>query len=232
MSATPQYRAHSRFWDILERGILREIGYPILVVSLVMFVCAMALLSTNLSELRHSYARAERSNTALVQIAMVNTDILRVEMIIRGYALSGDPIYLRWKDMAFVRLQRRVDAFPSLFSGEPVQLAHVKQLRSLLDEHCAVFDRLAAMVTIDKAAVTAEIVDYGKKVKRRPIEQLLTAMRDDELKDLAGRQRLAEQRVTDAYHYAVGISGIALLLGALGFALIIHDRRMGRRGTL
>lgn len=230
MNPMVQHRLPSKFWDALGRGILREIGYPALMVSLVMFVCAMALLSSNISELRRSYARAERSNQALVQMAMVNADILRVEMIIRGYALSGDPIYLVWKDMAYVQLHDRVKAFPALFAGEPVQLAHLKQLQRLLDAHCATFDRLSKMIAVDRAGVITEIVEYGKKVKRRSIENLLLQMRADEMEDLSARQRIAEERVTDSYHYAIGISAVALILGALGFAFIIHDRRKGRRG--
>ncbi len=232
MNARPQQPAKGRLWDILERGVLREIGYPALIVSLVMFVCAMALLGANVSEMQRSYARVQRANEALLQIAMVNADILRVEMVIRGYALSGDPIYLVWKSMAYDTIRGRMARFKTAFTGDPVQSAHLKQLQVLLDRHHAYFDRLAKMVPTDRAAVVAEIVDYGKKVKRRDIEQLLVVMRNDEMKELAKRQQIAEAKASEAYHYAIGISGVALLLGALGFALIINDRRLDRRRTL
>jgi hypothetical protein len=84
------------------------------------------------------------------------------------------------------------------------------------------------MVLTERAAVTAEIVEYGKKAKRKSIEELLVAMRDDQMRVLAEQQHEAETRVVDAYRYAIGISIVALLLGALGFVIVIHDRRSVR----
>jgi CHASE3 domain sensor protein len=224
------HHTRSRFWEIFEHGVLREIGYPALIVSLVMFVSAMALLGANVSELRRSYARVQHANEALLQIAMVNTDILRAEMTVRGYALNGDPIYLRWKDGAYKTLGGRIKSFQTMFAEDPVQQANFRRLRVLLGEHRAYFERLATRVPTERAAVSAEILDYGKRVGRRGIETMLVVMRDHEMEQLAEQQRFAEAQVKQAYGYAVGISGIALFLGALGFALVIHDRRLTRRG--
>lgn len=229
MDALTQQNTKARFTDLLERGVLREIGYPALIVSLVLFVCAMALLGANVSELRRSYARVQRANEALVQIAMINTDILRAEMIIRGYALSGDPIYLRWKDMAYRSLHRRLTAIHVLSAGDRVQMDNLDRLQTLIAEHHSYFNQLAGRVPTDRAAVVAEIVEYGKKVKRAPIEALLRTMRADEMNALSLHQKTAERQVTNAYHYAIGISAVALVLGALGFALVINDRRRQRR---
>jgi|GEM_PF-1260785 len=220
--AAPRARA----WDILEAGILREMGLPMLVVSLVLFVSAMTLLGANVSEMRRGYARVQQANEALLELETVNNDILRIEMTVRGYALSGDPIYLTWKQMAESGLHDRVAVFDTTF-GEN-QHANVANLKHLLAEHCYFFDRLAERVPNEREAVVAAVVAYGKKVGRKGIEDLLVAMRSVEVKKLAQEQVLAENRVINAYCYAIGMSAAALLFAGFGFALLAHDRR-GRR---
>jgi CHASE3 domain sensor protein len=101
-------------------------------------------------------------------------------------------------------------------------------LKKLLDAHAAYFERMAQLVPTDRNQVIAEMVDYSKKVKRRPIEDQLVDMRNDETHRLGEQQHLAETRAVNAYRYAIGISTLALLLGAIGFALVIRDRRTGR----
>ncbi len=227
MSMAGQRQA--RFWEFLERGGFQELGVPTLVVSLVLFVSAMTLLGANVSELRSGYARVQQTNAVLLEIAMVNADILRVEMTVRGYALSGDPNYLTWLKMEKGAQHSRVVTLDKLIGDDPDERADIALLTKLLDAHAAYFQRMAQLVPTDRERVIAEMVDYSKKVKRRPIENLLVDMRNDETRRLAEQQHEAERRVVSAYHYAIGISSLALLLGAIGFALVIRDRRAGRR---
>jgi len=218
-----------RLWDVLDAGILREMGLPMLVVSLVLFVSAMTLLGANVSELRQSYARVQQSNEALLELESINNDILRVEMTVRGYILSGDPIFLTWKQYGTSAMLDRLATFDSVFNRDSDQAANVKKLRALLIEHSAFFDSLAKRVSSDRDRVVSEIVAYGKRVGRRNIENLLMDMRAREMKELAEQQVRAETRVVSAYRYAIGMSAAALLLAGLGFALLMHDRRNTRR---
>jgi CHASE3 domain sensor protein len=230
MSEKTCHGPRTRFWEFLEHGLLREIGFPLMMVSLVLFVAAMALLGINVSEMHRSYARVQRVNDALVQIAMVNADILRVEMIVRGYALSGDPIYNTWKDEADGNLRTRLKALTAAFSGQPEQQADFERLRGMLQEHHATWDRLMRLVPVDKTRVIAEVVIYGKAARRKLIERMLVKLREDEGSLLQQRQRAAEDQVVGAYRSAVGISTLALILGALGFAFVLPGRRARRRG--
>lgn len=218
-----------RFWDFLERGLLRELGVPALAASLVLFVSAMTLLGANVSALRSAYAQVQTTNQALLEMAMMNSDILRIEMTVRGYALSGDPDYLVWQKMSEDTIDTRIATFDKLVRDDPDELRDVTKLKTLLASHRAYFRAMAQMVPTNRDRVVAEMVDYSKKVKRRPIEALLSDMRDDETRRLATQQHEAETRVVAAYRYAIGLSSIALLLGAIGFALILSDRRAGRR---
>lgn len=224
------YAGHrrSRFWDFLDKGLLRELGVPALVASLVLFVSAMTLLGANVSELRASYARVQRANDVLIEIASINSDILRIEMTVRGYALSNDPQYLYWQQMATDGLDLRVARLEKMVADDPDERADIVTLKKLLRDHGSYFGSMIKMATADRARLVAEMVDYSKKVKRRPIENLLSDMRADETRVLALEEREAETRVVNAYRYAIGISMVALLLGALGFTLILHDRRARR----
>lgn len=225
MRASDQHRPPRRLGDLIAHGFLGELGIPALVASLVLFVCAMTLLGANVSELRAAYARVQQTNDALVQIANVNNDMLRVEMVVRGYALSGDPVYLTWLKISRANMQTRLAALDKLVQGDDELTGDVVRLRSLLGEHGRYFEDLAQLVTTDRPRVIAEIVDYGKKVKRKPIEDQLVAMRGDLMGILADKHHDAEVRVVGAYRYAIGISSIALLLGAFGFAVVIQNRR-------
>jgi len=231
MSATVGQRPRGRFWDVLEHGLLRGIGFPLLIVSLVMFVAAMVLLGANVSEVHRSYARVQRVNDALIQIAMVNADMLRSEMIVRGYALSDDPVYLIWQDEAKTNLRKRLAALAAAFSGQAVQQADLERLRAMLHDHDATWDRLMRLVPVDKARVVSEMVAYGKAARRTPIERLLVKLQEDEDKLLERHQRLAEDQVAGAYRSAVGFSVLALIFGALGFAFVLQGRRRQRRRT-
>lgn len=221
------YAGHRRlFWEFLDHGPFRELGLPALVASLVLFVSAMTLLGASVSELRASYARVQQTNEALLEIAAVNADILRIEMTVRGYALSGDQNYIIWQQMTKDALDLRVARLEKLIADDPDVRADIAQLKKLLLMHGNYFDAMVKLVPGNRDRVVAEMVEYSKKVKRRPIENLLGDMRADETRVLALEQRNAETRVVRSYRYAIGISLVAVLFGALGFALILHDRRM------
>jgi len=228
MTVVERSRPPLRLGEFLDRGFLRELGIPALVASLVLFVCAMTLLGANISEMRAGYARVQQTNEVLLQIAMTNNDILRDDMVVRGYALSGDPIYLKWQKMAKDAMRTRLVSLDKLLADDPDQHAEMQVLKKMVDSHIAYFDRLAGLVPTDRSQVIAEIVDYGKKVKRGPIENMLAHLRIDETQRLAERQSDAEMRVVGAYRYAIAISVVALLLGAFGFAILIHSRRSAR----
>ena len=225
---TPADRKPLRIWEFLELELFRDLGIPALVVSLVLLVSAMTLMGASVSELRSSYARTQQTNQALVEIAMMNTGILRVEMTVRGYALSGDTSYLTWQKMAKDGLNVRLATLDKLFGDSQEERAGIAALRRLLAAHMAYFDRLALLVKDDRPSAIAEIVDYSKKVKRRPIEDLLVDLRNGQTRRLGDQHREAETRVVSAYRYAIAISTLAALFGAVGFALLLLDRR-GRR---
>ena len=224
------YAGHerSRFWEFLDRGLFHDLGVPALVASLVLFVSALTLLGANVSELRASYARVHQANEALLQMATINADILRIEMTVRGYALSGDPQYIVWQKMAADALDGRLAKLEVLVADDNDERTDIAALKKLLQSHRAYFESMARLVPTDRSRVVVEMVDYSKKVKRRPIENLLSDMRVDEARVLAREEQEAEVRVVNAYRYAIGISTVALLLGAIGFALILHDRRSAR----
>lgn len=220
-----------RFMDTIESGLLRELGLPTLIVSLVLFVSAMMLLGANVSELRRGYARVQHSNEALLALETVENDILRVEMTLRGYILSGDPIYLTWKEMGEAQMNDQLSTVDTLIANDPVQRGNLKQLKQMLAEHCSYFEKLAKRVPTERDKVVAEIVSYSRHAGRHGIENLIVAMRASETRQLAIDQLAAENRVVSAYRYAIGMSLAALILAAIGFSLLLHDRRAARRNS-
>lgn len=223
------YAGTSRLREVLDQGLFRDLGLPALMASLVLFVSAMGLLGTNVSELRTGYERVQRTNEALLQIATINTTFLRVELAARGYIMSGDPEFTRRQALAHHALHMRLDKLDEVVGENAHEHQDVVMLTKLLNEHCAYFEEMTKLAATDRAQVIAKVLDYSRQAKRRPIDDLLNHLRNDEAVRLAELAKLAEARVVAAYRYAVAISAIALMLGGFGFALILHDRRAERR---
>jgi CHASE3 domain sensor protein len=213
----------------INAGLFRDLGLPGLMASLVLFVSAMTLLGTNLSELRASYVRVRQTNEALLQIATINTTVLRVELAARGYIVSGDPEFVRRQALAHHSLQMQLVKLDEIVGADAHEHQDVVMLTKLLNEHGAYFEDLTKQVVTDRAQAIAKMLDYSRTMKRRPIDNLLAHLRNDETVRLVDLERNAERRVLLAYRCAIAISAIALMLGGFGFAMILQDRHTRRR---
>jgi CHASE3 domain sensor protein len=220
MSRTP-----SKFRDFLERAGLRDVGVPTLLAAVVLFVTAMTMLSANVSAVRESYGRVQRSNSVLLDIAEINTLVMGIDMTVRGYALTDNPDFLVYEADNRDRLGIRIDHLASLASDDPAQRARIAKLRALVARHVEVFAQLSSLGPGHAKEVAAVIVDPEKRKIRYAAQNTLTAMHDGEMKRLAARQQAAEHQVSHAFYLALGIIAFAFVAGGVGFALTLFGRR-------
>ena len=215
----------SQLVDFLDRAGLRELGLPMLITAVVLFVAAMAMLGANVSAVRESYSRVQRSNSVLLELAAINTLVMGIDMTVRGYALTDNPDFLVYEADNRRRLGYAIDNLASFASADPGQSARIARLRPLVAQHEALFAQLSSLGPGHAKEVATAIADPAKRKMRYAVQNALTAIHNDEVKLLATRQQTAERQVSYTFDLAVGIIAFAFMAGTVGFALPLHSRR-------
>jgi CHASE3 domain sensor protein len=215
----------SQLVDFLDRAGLRELGLPMLITAVVLFVAAMAMLGANVSAVRESYSRVQRSNSVLLELAAINTLVMGIDITVRGYALTDNPDFLVYEADNRRRLGYAIDNLASFASADPGQSARIARLRPLVAQHEALFAQLSSLGPGHAKEVATAIADPAKRKMRYAVQNALTAIHNDEVKLLATRQQTAERQVSYTFDLAVGIIAFAFMAGTVGFALTLHSRR-------
>jgi len=215
--------SNGSFWQTIkvhvQNGHLRSAGTEILVGAIMLLVAGMVLLSANVSELDTMDALVQRSNTALLQISEVYGKTTGVEMTMRGYALTGDPSYLRGHHDDDKLLRDTVNRLADTLSGQPDEAVKLAKLRGFLTRRRQTFQRLADLGPGHAKEIAETIVDPQVRNDRYAALGILYDIRKDELKILADRQTASERNVAQTYHLALGIVALAFLLALIGLML-------------
>jgi len=218
-------RSRSKLVDFLARASLREVGLPMLLTAVVLFVAALAMLGANVSALRASYSNVQRSNSVLLELAEINTLVMGIDMTVRGYALTDNPNFLAYEADNRRRLGYSIENLASFASTEPGQSVRIAELRKLVGKHEELFSQLSSLGPGHAKEVAAAIADPAKRKIRYAVQDMLRAIHNDEVKLLAERQQMAELQVSYTFDLAVGIIAFAFIAGIAGFALTLHSRR-------
>ncbi len=214
----------------LHRIDLRELGMPVLFAAVVLFVTAMAMLSRNVSQLNESYRWVEKSNAILKGMYAVELKIAGVEMTVRGYALSSNPIFVRMHRQNHDKLLAATRALGDLIADEPALKADYARLRDLVAKHDALYLSLIALGPGHQDVVSDAITSPSQRYPRTAAVAALNKMRTLEQNILARRQHVAEEKARSTYHLALGIAVFAFLTGTLGFTLTLFGRRRPANG--
>jgi CHASE3 domain sensor protein len=211
--------------DFLERAGLRELGLPMLIAAVVLFVAAMAMLGANVSALRENYSRVQQSNSVLLELAEINTLVMGIDMTVRGYALTDNPDFLVYEADNRRRLGYAIENLSSFESADQGQSARISRLRTLVAQQEELFSQLSGLGPGHAKEVATAIADPAKRKIRYAVQDTLTAIHNDEIKLLAARQQKAERQVSYTFNIAVSIIAFAFIAGTIGFALTLHNRR-------
>ena len=220
----PISKTFSNIRDVFEYGYLRQIGTPMLLGAVVLLVSAMSMLGDNVSQVRTGYASVQRSNAALLDLAEINTQVMGIDMTVRGYALTGNPVFLRYEADNRKLLGSAIDDLGSLIADEPGHSVSMTTLRTLVARHEAVFSQLSDLGPGHANDVAAAITDPAKREARYAVQRALTALHTDELKLLDARRNATERQASRTFEIAFGIVFFAFVTSALGAALVLHKR--------
>lgn len=201
-------------------GHFRSAGLQIMVVAIVLLLAGMVMLGSNVSELNASYAWAQRTNTTLLHVADLNHSMVGIEMSVRGYALTGKPIYREYYAYDRGQLERNAAALNGELADRPQAAARIKTVMGLLEERLADFDRLIALGPGRITEVAAAIEDVRIRRIRLDIDRNLDEIRNTQLILLKSLQDASEDKVRDSYRMAIFTVVAAFLLGVFGLFLV------------
>lgn len=211
------------FWQILNhhvrRGHLRAAGTEILVAAIMLLIAGMMLLGVNISELHNIGVSVQQSDAALLQIAEVDNNILGLELSMRGYALSQRPDYVQSYRQRSTRLRTSLRDLSVRLADQPEQAARLADLNRFAAERFATFDALLALGPQGRDTVIRTIVDPQLRTTRIAAQDVLYAVRTDELARTSARQGLGERKVEQTFLLAAVIVVVAFALAICGLVL-------------
>lgn len=212
------------FWAILKRhieaGHLRKAGTEMLAGALVMLIAGMILMGANLSELHKIGLSSQRTNDALTQAAVVETEILGIELAMRSYTLKPRQVYLDSFWARAARLRRALDKLRVILADQPAQSRRLANLHAYVERRMGIFANLLTL-SPDRWNVLADTVtDLGLRAERQSALAELDAIRVDEIARVSSRQAAAERNVEQTFMLASGIVAFAFLLAAIGLVLV------------
>jgi CHASE3 domain sensor protein len=199
-----------------KRGHLHDMGLPILFGAVVLLVSATMLLGANISALRGNLERMDHSQKVLNEIADLETSVLGEELVVRGYALTGDASFLRMQKSNEHRRDIARAALLRLMAAEPQRAEQFRQVMLNVARHVEIFGKLSG-IGPDRAQIVARaIVNPAVRSNMSRTRNGLAALRSDELRDLSAHQRDITNQLSRAFLLAMGIILTAFLLGGIG----------------
>lgn len=204
---------------------LREFGISALVAALALFVAAMAMLNQNVSQLRQSFVWADQAHAIQKRIDDVNNLMNCVELTVRGYALTGDPAYIRRHHNTLANLMTVMRELRALTAVEPALRPDYADLEKAVAQHEALYSSLIGQ---NQAVIADAISSPAKRHFKERANAALTGLETMEKKRVALRLSQAERDARATYATAIGVAALAFLIGTLGCALTLFGLRRTR----
>lgn len=212
------------FWQTIKyhvrSGHLRAAGVEMLIGAIVMLIAGMVLMGANISELRQLGQASQRSNQALRYLADVDSNLLSTELSLRGYALSGQEVFVQFYGEQSARLRVALDRLNATLADNPPEAARLGQLNTFVSRRLADFSVLISLKAAHSEVVTHASIDLSLRAERVKIEHMIAVIRDDEIKLSYDRQIAAESKIRQTYILSSVIVLLAFGLAVLGLALM------------
>jgi CHASE3 domain sensor protein len=216
--------------EFVGRMHLSDVGQAMLGAGLVLLVSAAVLLFSAQGELRQRNAEVQRTNTALLQIAEINSLVIGVDYSARGYALTGQKLFLDHENAKQRRLKAAVRELAGMVDAD--RQAAVVDLSRLVDRHAAVYSRFVTMGPGRTKEIAAIITNPVERQKRYDVLNVLERLHNAELASLYAHQALAEEQLRFTSLLTFVIVAAAFLGGTTEVMAKITRRRRNQRAAI
>ncbi|WP_292082889.1 MULTISPECIES: response regulator [unclassified Brevundimonas] len=196
-----------------------------LALVLAFFLATSGVAWLNVQVLRANNQQIIHTHQVIVAVDDLLSTVQDAETGQRGYLLTGNPLYLQPYDMAAAAVERRLEEVARLTRDNPVQQAHLSQVRRHVEAKMTELDATIQARRSEglQAAVSRMSTDRGK-AEMDAIRSEVNLMRQEEQK-----LRLARLQEMDAAYRTALVSGV--LSGLLGAALTLGVYVLIRRSA-
>lgn len=209
---------------------LSEMGKAMVVAGLALLVATAVLLVSAERDLRHSNEAVQRSNAALLQLAEIDALVIGVDFSARGYALTGEQLFLDHENEKQRDLQVGLAELGRL--TDPKHADAIADLSRRIDRHAAVFAEFVKMGPGHAKELAVVITDPVERKKRYDVQASLKALHTVLMADLIGHQAQAEkqQRYTLILTFVIVATAFLGGLAEVVLKTVLRRRRgFGRR---
>lgn len=205
---------------------LSEIGKAVLVAGLALLVATAVLLISAERDLRNSNEDVQQTNAALLQLAEIESLVIGVDYSARGYALTGEQLFLdhehekqRDLKLGMAELARLADA---------KHADQIARLTRLIDRHAAVYAQFVKTGARDTKTMAALITNPVERQKRYAVLDELHTLHSGLMEDLVNHQVQAEKQQRYTLILTFVIVATAFLGGIMEMAAkMVFRRRNG-----
>ena len=199
-------------------------------VMVLFVICLMTFAATaltnyqNLQKLKLNNDQMERSWQIKDHLKNINLLIMDAESSLRGYYISGDPIFLNpWK-LAKDQLNTEFTTLGKLTATNPVQAKYLAQLRVLFDRKLKNFDEGMALYQDGGLNEVVKIVRLGEgKEIMDEVRFLDIIMEKDEMAALTARHDRFYVEFNQALWIGNLINSIGLIILIIFYRLILSN---------
>jgi signal transduction histidine kinase len=206
---------------------LRRNAHILVMVATILLVGAVGLLtSLQFTSTRRAQLMVRHTNEVITTVDELRIAVRNAETGQRGYLLTGRTDYLTPYRDAVGRAAQLQDEMRRLTAGNPGQQDRLTVLAPLLQRK---LEELAQTIQFRNdagldAAIAVVRTDLGQRLMGE-IDAILADMRVEEERLLDARRRQGERAETIARYLALGGSGLAVALLALGALLLTRSRQ-------
>jgi PAS domain S-box-containing protein len=191
---------------------------------------AIALLIVNISVTFHNTRKlgdeakeVEHTYQVLTSLENIISLTRERESGIRGYVITGQPVYLEAHAAALADIQEQANTAAQLTRDNPRQQAKVPVLRQRIAARINIMDQTIAVYRNQGADAAAQLVLGGEgKQTMDALQAVVTEMIQEEQKLLTERSQQHRQVYRNAL-VTGGVSGVAALAAILAFIIMLRQ---------
>jgi CHASE3 domain sensor protein len=205
------------FREHVRRGSLQQAGTQIMVVAGVLLVSSLLLLWMNFSHLHESFKLDQHTDATLLLIDRAEIRLVGIEMKVRGYALTGDPGFLRREAKEREDLQAALGGISAAVADEPRQAKLFAEVEKLVGARLALYAYLSDPAHAGEVA--RAITDPEKRAVMSRVRNKLAEMRAAEIAVLQVQQKSLVDEAVRSLLLSTGIIILAFAAVVLGIVL-------------
>jgi CHASE3 domain sensor protein len=203
------------------RGAIQSLTGQFLSVAAVLLFSSGLLFGLNFFNLRHQFEAEHAADRTIEQLYEVENHLLNMELAVRGYALSGDRIFLTFYPMEHGKLTAAMKPLPALVAVVPAHRDGLTRLLTAVRVRVDTLTRLMNTAQGNPVEVGRAILDPAVRKTMREARSATTSLRQMEW---ARRDQLtteAERTANRNNLMAGGILVLSFIFGVAGFSFAL-----------